>query len=118
MVAKSGNGGGGGTEVEKRRWIAVLRIYLGLYFLVSSLDKFRSSYISNVFVGRVRSAAAHSTIEWYKNFLLDVVAPQHKFFAFLNAAAEVMVGIALIIGFIAGLFCIIGILLRVSHLLG
>ena len=114
----AGKGDSGATEVEKRRWIAVLRIYLGLYFLISSLDKFRSSYFDTVFIGRVRSAAASTTFEWYKSFLLNFIAPQHKFFAFLTAACEFMVGLALIVGFIAGLFSIIAILLKACHLLG
>ncbi|MFC1643661.1 DoxX family membrane protein [Chlamydiota bacterium] len=116
MAAKSGDSGG--SDVEKRRWIAVLRIYLGFYFLVSSLDKFKSIYFDTVFIGRLRSAAANTTVEWYRDFLINFIAPHSKFFAFLNAACQFMVGLALILGFIAGLFCIIGILIKTLHLLG
>ncbi|MFC1667976.1 DoxX family membrane protein [Chlamydiota bacterium] len=106
------------SDVEKKRWIAIMRIYLGFFFLISSLDKFKSAYFDKLFLAHVRSAAANTTILWFKDFLTNIVGPRYKFFAFLNAAGEFVVGLALIFGFIAGLFSIIAILIRLAHFLG
>ncbi|MBI1871721.1 MAG: DoxX family protein [Chlamydiae bacterium] len=106
---KSGSG--------KTTWLALLRIYMGAYFIHTSIDKFTASYLGE-FSRLVSRWAHHTNFAWYEGFLNNYVLPHAKFFAYLTAIGEFYVGLSLILGFLSGLAAIFGILLYINYYLG
>lgn len=105
-----GDGGG-------KNWLALLRIFVGAYFIHSSLDKFTASYIGE-FTRMVGRWSHDSSFEIYRNFVSHYVAPHAKFFAYFTAIGEFYVGITLVIGFLSGLAALVGIFFYINYFLG
>lgn len=119
MAKSSGGNGDSGSKGQPggKNWLAILRIYIGAYFLHSSLDKFTASYISEF--SRLIGRWAHdSSFEWYKALLDQYVLPHAKFFAYFTAIGEFCIGIALILGFLSGLAAIFGVGVYANYYLG
>lgn len=100
-----------------KNWLAILRIFIGAYFIHTSLDKFTASYLGE-FSRQVSRWAQDTPYEWYKGFLSHYIAPHSKFFAYLTACGEFYIGITLLIGFLSGLAVILGVLLHANYFLG
>jgi uncharacterized membrane protein YphA (DoxX/SURF4 family) len=119
MVKNSGTNGTAGPKLDSggKNWLAILRIFIGAYFIHTSLDKFTASHLGEF--SRQVSRWAHDTpYEWYKGFLNQYIAPHSKFFAYLTACGEFYIGVTLLIGFISGLAVILGVLLHANYFLG
>jgi thiosulfate dehydrogenase [quinone] large subunit len=102
---------------EGKKWLAILRIYLGAFFLSGSLEKFTTSYIGEF--SRMASRWAHdSSFEMYRNFLDQWVLPHAKFYAYFTAIGEFCVGVSLLFGILSGLGVILGVLIYINYLLG
>jgi uncharacterized membrane protein YphA (DoxX/SURF4 family) len=111
------NVGSSKTGPSGRNWLAILRIFIGAYFIHSSLDKFTASYIGEF--SRLVAKWAHDTpYDWYEGFLNQCIVPHSKFFAYLTACGEFYVGVTLLIGFLSGLAVILGVLLYANYFLG
>lgn len=111
-AASTDHAGGGG-----RKWLAILRIYLGAYFIHQSLGKFTASYIGEF--SRMVSRWSHdASFAWYRTFLDQYVAPHSKFFAYATAVGEFYVGVALLVGFLSGLAAILGLAVYLNYTLG
>ena len=54
-------------------------------------------------------------MDWYKRFLEDVVLPHASLFATFQAYAEVIVGVALLLGFCVGLSALLGLFLAINY---
>lgn len=116
------------TLMHPDRWIAFLRIVVGLYFVKSLVTK-----MSIVFVGGflplpavserwigvmpniVAKQAAGNPIAFYKQFLEGTVLTHPELFAQLTAWGETAVGIGLTLGLLTGLSSMIGLLLVTSY---
>ena len=100
-----------------KNWLAILRIFIGAYFIHSSLDKFTTSYVGEF--SRLVAKWAHDTpYDWYKGFLNQYIVPHSKIVAYLTACGEFYIGVTLLIGLLSGLAVILGILLYINYFLG
>jgi thiosulfate dehydrogenase (quinone) large subunit len=113
--------------VAPERWIAVLRIVVGVWFLKAVWTKVTLEYlfgvvpyplVSSRFLAfhpkRVAEFAAGNPVAWYKDFLEQVVLPRSALFATLQTYGEVAVGIGLVLGLVVGLTALVGIFLTVN----
>lgn len=119
MAKNSGQEGESSSKIagDGRKWLAILRIYLGAFFLYGSLGKFTTSYIGEF--SRMAGGWAHnSSFEMYRTFLDQWVLPHAKFYAYFTAIGEFCVGISLLFGILSGLGVILGVLIYSNHLLG
>ena len=119
MAKSSGSSESSGSKGEsgKTNWLAILRVYLGAYFLHASIGKFTTSYLGEF--SRTLSRWAHdSSFDAYRLFLNHWVVPHAKFFAYFTAIGEFYVGVALIIGFLSGLAAMFGIFFYGNYYLG
>lgn len=104
-----------------QRWLAVLRIVVGLWFLKSLLTKLTIGLLwgflpvpmatnrwLNVMPKLLSRYAAENPIEWYREFLLNTVIPNSHIFAHLTALGEVAIGISLTFGFLTALGAFFG----------
>ncbi|HSE44279.1 MAG TPA: hypothetical protein VLA89_03010, partial [Gemmatimonadales bacterium] len=101
------------------RWLAVLRILVGLYFLKALWTKLDLVFLGGFFPWLgveprwieampqiVTRQAAENPILWYKAFLEHTVLPNSVIFAKMIAWAETLVGLGLTLGLFAGLAAI------------
>jgi thiosulfate dehydrogenase [quinone] large subunit len=117
------------------RWLAVLRMVVGVWFFKSILTKLTLALAwgflpvpaaTGRWIGTMPKLlakyAADNPFPWYKSFLLDTVIPHGHVFAHLTALGEVGVGFALLFGFLTragaffGLFQVIFYGLAVQHM--
>lgn len=103
------------------RWLAVLRIGVGLWFLKSLFTKLAIGLVGGIVPVPVASErwlatmprllakyAADNPFPLYKAFLLHTVIPQSRVFATLTALGEVAVGIGLVFGLVTALVAALG----------
>ena len=106
----------------------VVRIYLGWLWLNAGWQKISDprwvgSEAGTAVSGFLRGAISKSTGEaptvtgWYAWIVENIFLPVAPLFSYLVAFGEVLIGIALIVGFLTGLMAFLGGLLNVSFML-
>jgi len=114
--------------IHADRWIAVLRIVVGAWFVKAVWTKLSFAFVAGVipyptvsprFLAfhpkRVAEFAADNPIDWYKHFLEDTVLPNSRVFATLQTFGEVAVGLGLILGLLTGLTAVVALLLCLNY---
>ncbi|MDA8227496.1 MAG: DoxX family membrane protein [Desulfitobacterium hafniense] len=109
----------------------VIRVYIGWEWLSAGIDKVFGA-TSAVWVGPQagvavsgflkgalgKTAGQHPDVQWwYASFIKNVALPNAKIFGILVAWGELLVGLALILGFLTTLALLLGILMNMSYLL-
>jgi len=102
------------------RWLAVLRLTVGLWFLKSLFTKLTVGLVAGFIPVPMASDrwvatmpkliaryAADNPFPAYKSFLLDTVIPNHAF-AHLTAIGEAAIGISLVLGLLTELGAVFG----------
>ena len=105
------------------RWLAVLRIVVGLWFFKSILTKVTitlawgflpvpaaSGRWIDTMPKLVARYAAENPFGWYKEFLLNTVVPNNHVFAHFTGLGEVAIGFALTFGFLTVLGAFFGVI--------
>ncbi len=116
------------TMMHPHKWLAFLRIVVGLYFVKSLVTK-----MSIVFVGGflpvpavserwitvmpniVTKQASENPIASYKQFLEGTVLTHPELFAQLTAWGETVVGLGLTLGLLTGVSSLVGLLLVTNY---
>ena len=114
--------------VHADRWVVLLRIVVGVWFVKAVWTKFTLAFlwdlipypaVSPRFVAfhpkRIAEFAAGNPVEWYKNFLEGTVLPNSKVFATLQTFGEAAVGLGLILGLVTGLTALVGLFLCLNY---
>lgn len=112
------------------RWLAVLRMVVGFWFLKSLWTKLTVVWIGGVLPapatsprwmgflpGRLQEWAELNPIGAYRQFLLDFAIPNAATFAQLTAFGEVAVGLGLTFGLLTGYASLGGLFLMANYLL-
>jgi thiosulfate dehydrogenase [quinone] large subunit len=110
------------------RWLALLRILVGLWFVKALWSKMDVVLFGGFFpfLGveprwlatmpeLVTKQAAENPILWYKTFLEQTVLPNAALFARFTAWGEVLVGLSLTLGCFAGLGALGGLWLSINY---
>jgi uncharacterized membrane protein YphA (DoxX/SURF4 family) len=110
------------------RWIAFLRIVVGLYFVKSLVTKMSIVLLGgvvpvpavserwlNVMPNIVAKQASQNPIGFYKHFLEGTVLTHPEIFAQLTAWGETVVGLGLTLGLLTGLASAIGLVLVTNY---
>ena len=116
------------TMSNPDRWIAFLRIVVGLYFVKSLVTKMSivllggvvpvptvSARWINVMPNIVAKQASENPIAFYKHFLEGTVLTHPELFATMTAWGETAVGLGLTLGLLTGLSSIIGLVLVTNY---
>jgi uncharacterized membrane protein YphA (DoxX/SURF4 family) len=99
-------------------YIAMLRIYIGYYFLQQGSRKFLRDFPKGDWVGRqIGDVATLDLFPWYKHFLLGYVVPHHELFGYLVTIGEIVVGACLLLGLLTRLGAAVGLFLIVNYFL-
>lgn len=112
------------------RWLAFLRIVVGLWFLKSLVTKLEVVLVAGVvpvpaaterWVGfvpvRVGEWAEVNPVGWYREFLVEAVLPNPVLYGNLTALGESIVGLGLTLGFLTGYASLLGFILMANYLL-
>lgn len=104
---------------QKSYWLAVLRLYLGWSWLAAGWEKVKDpAYASGEAVsGYLQGALKAAPYAWYKGLIASTFLPNAKLFAFLVTWGEILVGLALLAGFLTVLAAMAGIVMNLSFLL-
>jgi uncharacterized membrane protein YphA (DoxX/SURF4 family) len=110
------------------RWIAFLRIVVGLYFVKSLVTKMSIVFLGgvvpvpmvserwiNVMPNIVAKQASQNPLAFYKQFLEGTVLTHPELFAQLTAWGETVVGLGLTLGLLTGLSSAIGLLMVTNY---
>ena len=97
--------------------VAVARILTGVIFVAEGVSKIRGEFVRGGFADSVRETAGHAWPVW-ASFLRSVVLPNAGAFGWFFAIAELLLGIALVLGLLTRVAAVGGILLMVILLLG
>lgn len=110
------------------RWLAVLRIVVGLYFVKSLVTKMSFVLLGgiipipavserwlSVMPKIVARQASDNPLGFYKQFLEGTVLPHSSLFAQLTAWGETVVGLGLTLGLLTGLASLVGLVLVTNY---
>ncbi|HJR17386.1 MAG TPA: TQO small subunit DoxD [Gemmatimonadales bacterium] len=110
------------------KWLAVLRIVVGLYFVKSLITKMTVVMVGGVLPIPMVSArwidvmpkivtrqASENPIAFYKHFLENTVLTNSSLFAQMTAWGETAVGIGLTLGLLTGLASLVGLVLVANY---
>ncbi len=116
------------TMSHPAKWLAVLRIVVGLYFVKSLITKMSVVMLGGVIPvpvvsGRwldvmpkiVTRQASENPLIFYKQFLENTVLTNSNLFAQLTAWGETAVGIGLTLGLLTGIASIVGLVLVTNY---
>ena len=114
--------------IQADRWVAVLRIVVGVWFVKAVWTKLTLAYlwdaipypaVSPRFLAfhpkRIAEFAAGNPLGWYKDFLEGTVLPNSRTFATLQTFGEAAVGLGLILGLLTGLGALVGLFLSLNY---
>src|SRR5437660_6635028 len=110
------------------RWLVVLRVVVGVWFVKAVWTKFTLAFLWDVipypavsprFLAfqpkRIAEFAAGNPVGWYKDFLEGTVLPNSRVFATLQTYGEAAVGLGLILGLLTGLGALVGLFLSLNY---
>jgi uncharacterized membrane protein YphA (DoxX/SURF4 family) len=116
------------TMDHPAKWLAVLRIVVGLYFVKSLVTKMSFVLLGGilpvpavserwltVMPKIVAKQASENPLLFYKQFLEGTVLPNSSLFAHLTAWGETVTGIGLTLGLLTGLASLVGFLLVINY---
>jgi thiosulfate dehydrogenase [quinone] large subunit len=99
-----------------RAALALLRVYLGVVFLIAAIPKLREDFTPGLTAFVQQRAMEHSHL-FYRGFLQEVVLPNAQLFAALVTWGELLVGVSLILGLMTRLSATVALLLTVNYML-
>lgn len=118
------------TQRYPDRWLAVLRIVVGLWFLKSVRTKLSvflaggivplpnaSERWINFLPQRLMEYAESVQIDWYSSFLLNTAIPHAQLFAQLTAFGEAVVGLGLTLGLATRPATVVGLAVMANYLI-
>ncbi len=101
-------------------WLAVLRIFTGVFWISHGVGKFLDSaaYLPpDGFMGKMVAKSTGGTTGFYHDFLLNTVTPHVGLFAELVRVGEVLVGCSLLFGLFTRLGALGGVFLALNYVL-
>lgn len=98
------------------KWLAALRIFVGIFFLNAGIPKLTPAFFRGM-EGMLNAFAGGNLPMWYRAFLLNTAVPNAKLFAALVAIGEVAVGACLVLGLFTGLASLFGAIMTINYYL-
>jgi thiosulfate dehydrogenase [quinone] large subunit len=98
-----------------RAALALLRVYLGVIFLIAAIPKVMEDFTPGLTAFLQRRAMEQSHL-FYRQFLQEVVLPNAWLFAGLVTWGELLVGVSLILGLMTRLSATVALLLSLNSM--
>jgi thiosulfate dehydrogenase (quinone) large subunit len=98
-----------------RAALALLRVYLGVIFLIAAVPKLLGDFTPGLTAFLERRAMEQSHL-FYREFLQEVVLPNARLFAALVTWGELLVGVLLVLGLMTRLSATVALLLTLNYM--
>jgi uncharacterized membrane protein YphA (DoxX/SURF4 family) len=98
-----------------RSALVILRLYLGVVFLVAALPKIQRD-VAPEFMGFLEQVALQRGHAFYQEFVRAVVLPNAEAFAVLIGWGELLVGVTLVLGVLTRFSAALALLLALNYL--
>jgi uncharacterized membrane protein YphA (DoxX/SURF4 family) len=98
-----------------RAALVLLRVYLGVVFLISAVPKLRGDFTTGL-TAFLEQRAMEQSHPFYRQFLQEVVLPNTQLFAALVTWGELLVGVLLVLGLMTRLSATVALLLTVNYM--
>jgi thiosulfate dehydrogenase (quinone) large subunit len=95
--------------------LAMLRVYLGVIFLVAALPKLPQDFTPGL-TGFVQQVGLQKAHQFYRPFLEEVVLPNAPVFAVLVTWGEALVGVTLILGLLTRFSAAVALVLTLNYM--
>jgi thiosulfate dehydrogenase (quinone) large subunit len=98
-----------------RAALVLLRVYLGVVFLIAALPKLQADFTPGL-LAFLEQRALEQSHPFYRGFLEEVVLPNTQLFAALVTWGEFLVGVFLILGLLTRLSATVALLLTLNYM--
>jgi thiosulfate dehydrogenase [quinone] large subunit len=98
-----------------RAALVLLRVYLGVVFLVAAVPKLQADFTPGL-TAFLEQRALEQSHPFYRGFLQEVVLPNTQLFAALVTWGEFLVGVFLILGLLTRLSATVALLLTLNYM--
>ena len=98
-----------------RAALVLLRVYLGVVFLIAGVPKLRGDFATGL-TAFLEQRAMEQSHPFYRPFLQEVVLPNTQLFAVLVTWGELLVGVLLILGLTTRLSATVALLLTLNYM--
>ena len=98
-----------------RAALVLLRVYLGVVFLIAALPKLQADFTPGL-TAFLEQRALEQSHPFYRGFLEEVVLPNTQLFAALVTGGEFLVGVFLILGLLTRLSATVALLLTLNYM--
>jgi uncharacterized membrane protein YphA (DoxX/SURF4 family) len=102
--------------IVARSALALLRVYLGVVFLVAAIPKIQRDFTPDL-VGFVEEVALRRGHPFYQEFIQSVVLPNSWSFALLVSWGELLAGVTLILGLLTRFSAVVALVLALNYML-
>ena len=100
-------------------YIALLRFYVGYYLLYQGIRKYQRNFPHGDWIGRQLGDLSNTDLyPWYRNFLVEYVAPHAELFGYFVMAGEIVVGACLLLGLFTRFSALAGLFMLLNYYLG
>lgn len=99
------------------RWLAVIRIYTGIFWLLHGIPKILNPHFAQtdgLMANTLREASAGG-VGAYHDFLVHTVLPNAPLFGHLVAWGETLTGVSLLLGLLTRLGGLVGVFLPLNY---
>lgn len=99
--------------------VALLRVFMGYYFLNLAFVKIQSDYLirPRLVSSMVESLPQSIAPDWYRSFIEFFVIPNWQFFAYLLTGLELAIAMSFILGYLVRPLALMGAFLSLNYLL-
>jgi thiosulfate dehydrogenase [quinone] large subunit len=98
-----------------RAALVLLRVYLGIVFLLAALPKLEQDFTPGL-VGFLERVALQKGHPFYQDFVREIVLPNAPVFATLVTWGELLAGLTLILGLVTRLSAVVTLLLAMNYM--
>jgi uncharacterized membrane protein YphA (DoxX/SURF4 family) len=102
-------------EPAPSRWLALLRIYTGAWFVWLGASQAYHGFIGSF--TRLLNEHSHPFATFYQSFLSNFVIPNQQIVAYCLVASEILIGLLLILGLLTRVTTIIALVVAVNYFL-
>jgi uncharacterized membrane protein YphA (DoxX/SURF4 family) len=102
-------------EPAPSRWLALLRIYTGAWFVWLGASQAYHGFIGSF--TRLLNERSHPFFEFYHSFLTNFVIPNQQIVAYTLVASEILIGLLLILGLLTRVTTIVALVVAVNYFL-
>jgi uncharacterized membrane protein YphA (DoxX/SURF4 family) len=100
-------------------YIVIVRVYVGYYLLQQGTLKYLRGFPQSDWItGSIGDLNKIQIYDWYRSFLINVVAPHRELFGYLVMSGEILIGLCLFLGLLTRFSSIMGIFLLLNYYFG